>query len=197
MSEILRYRFQQGDVLRLRHTISQVIDRADDTRLEDQMVLEGTLTVLERLTDKSARLELTTRMVEPPRLVPWQDQMTAVYHVSHRGELLAADPVPPVLPFMTFPIEPVETRRAWKSIEAVSGRPLAMSHTLARVEVLEGEREVYLVSEGKAAGEPQVEYCCVTHFALKRGWPTRRRIVITHAFEGQGANAMVIEEEAY
>lgn len=194
MSELLRYRFMPDETYAFTHEIRQITEWPDQPPLFDQMLYEGTLKAIEHRTDKSARVQLEARLIEPPALAPPIHEVHAIYHLTRRGELVAAEPVPPLLPFIVFPIEPVVTKSAWKSVENILTRPVAMTHTLARIEEVDGERAAHLVSEGSAVGNPAIEYSAVCLFGLARGRPLRRRVVFKQRFEGFASLTFVIEE---
>lgn len=194
MSELIRYRFVPDETYRFTHEIKQITTWPDHPPLYDQLSVDGSLTVLERLPDKSVRLRLEGHVTEQPVYASPLPDTRAAYQVGRRGELLQADPVAPLLPYIVFPVEPTVAKVAWKSIENILDRPVAMSHTFAKVETVDGERAAYIVSEGHAVGNPAIDYSCVCLFGLSRGRPLRRRAVITHRFEGFATLTMMIEE---
>ena len=194
MSELIRYRFVPDETYRFTHEIKQIITWPEHPPLYDQLCVEGSLTVLERLPDKSVRVRLIGHAVEQPLYAPALPDAFAEYHIGRRGDLIKADPVAPLLPYITFQVEPTEVKKAWKSVENILDRPVAMSHTLARIEMLDGERVAYLVTEGHAAGNPAIDYSGICWFGLARGRSLRRRVVITQRFDGFATLTMMLEE---
>lgn len=194
VSELIRYRFVPDETYRFTHQIKQIIAWPDNPPLYDQLSVDGSLTVLERLPDKSVRVRLEGRATEQPLYAPALAEVRAEYQFGRRGELIKADPIAPLLPYIVFPVEPTVPKVAWKSVENILDRPVAMSHTFAKVETVDGERAAYIVSEGHAAGNPAIDYSCVCLFGLARGRPLRRRAVITQRFEGFATLTMMVEE---
>lgn len=196
VSELIRYRFLSDETYRFTHEIKQIITWPEHPPLYDQLSVDGSLTVLERLPDKSVRVRLQGRATEQPLYTPALPDAWAEYQIGRRGELIKADPVAPLLPYIVFPVEPTALKVAWKSVENILDRPVAMSHTFAKVETVDGERSAYIVTEGHAAGNPAIGYSCVCLFGLARGRPLRRRAVITQRFEGFATLTMMVEEKS-
>lgn len=196
MPELIRYRYQPGERYTFNQEIDILVEVPGQPPVLDHASLRCAFVGLERHPDNSVSLELHTQVTSQLTLVAPIVPVVASYRVTRRGELMGADPIPPAFPFAVFPPEPVEVKKAWKSVESIVDRQVAMSHTVGFIEQYEGERVAHLVTEGTAVGEPAIEFFAVRLFGLAKGRPLLQRCVTRYIFSTMGTTLVVVEEKA-
>lgn len=193
-TRLMQYHCAPGQTFEFEQQVSLLVEKPGAESVADSAEIGYTVSVAEVQADGTASLQIHAVVKKQFDVcVALQDEST-LCRLNARGEMLSADPRPPVIPFIVFPEASVALKESWKSIEASGHTKLEMEHTVTAVEAVGDDVYAHVVSEGKADGPPALEFYAVRVFSVSGGHMVLGRSVMK-SVTAEGVTSTVVVEE--
>lgn len=192
---LLQYRCAPGQTFEFEQHLSLLVEKPGAEAVADTAEIGYTVAVAETHADGSVSLEIRAVVKKQFDLYPALQDEKSTCHMSGRGQLLSADPRPPVIPFIVFPEAPVALKACWKSVESSSQTPVSMEHTVTALESVGDDTFAHVVTEGSTTGEPSLEFYAVRVFSVNGGHLVLGRSVLKSKTAEGVISTLVVEEK--
>lgn len=193
-STLLRYHCERGQSYVFEQQVHFLMEQPGAEPIADQGAITYTVSVAETHPDGSVSLDIHVAVSQQFTLYPGLQNENLTCRLNARGEVLSADPRPPLIPFIVFPEGSVALKEAWKTVESSGQKRLSMEHTLTALETVADDTFAHVVSEGSAAGEPAVDLYSVRVFSVDKGHLVLGRSVLKHCAADGRESTLVVEE---
>lgn len=192
---LLQYRCAPGQTFEFEQQVSLLVEKPGAEPVADTAEIGYTVSVAEVHADGTASLQIHAVVKKQFDVYPALQDESTLCRLNGRGEVLSADPRPPVVPFIVFPESAVALKETWHSNEASGLTKLAMEHSVTALEAVGDDVYAHVVSEGKADGPPALELYAVRVFSVNGGHLVLGRSVMKSVTPEGVTSTLVVEEK--